>query len=99
MISDVLPKGSSVLTTPTMVYCTETVAGLPVVFCYVQASVNLATRQARVVTSARGNATPTNLTRAVEAAGFPARTLWDTTREGKRVVLDVQGLKVHRREH
>ena len=55
---------------------------------------NLATRQARVVTSACGHVSPTDLTRAVEAAGFPARTLWDTFREGSRVVLDVQGLKV-----
>lgn len=53
---------------------------------------NLATRQARVVTSA--HITPTDLTRAVGAAGFPARTLWDTIREDTRVVLDVQGLKV-----
>lgn len=77
-------------------YFKRTFAGLPVVFCRVQASVNLATRQARAVTATHGHVAPTDLTRAVEAVGFPARTLWDTKREDTRVVLDVQGLKVLR---
>lgn len=85
--------------TPALIHCNHTFVGLPVlpvIFGQVQASVNLVTRQARVVTSAHGHVTPTDLTRAMEAAGFPARTLWDTIREGTRVVLDVQGLKVRR---
>lgn len=78
-------------------YCNHTCAGsrrLAYGRSHVQASVNLATRQARVVIVANGHETPTALTRAAEAAGFPARKLWDTIREDTRMVLDVQGLKV-----
>lgn len=61
-----------------------------------QASVNLATGQARVVTVAHGRSAPTHteLAKAVETAGFPARDGWDTISKGTSVVLDVQGLKV-----
>lgn len=57
---------------------------------------NLATRQARVVTVLDGDLTPSGaeLARITESTGFPARVLWDTARENTRVVLDVQGLKV-----
>ena len=57
---------------------------------------NLATSQAHVVTVAHGRTkpSPTELTEAAKAAGFPARELWVTNREERRVVLDVQGLKV-----
>ncbi len=63
---------------------------------HLQASVNLATSQAHVVTVAHGHAkrSSTELTGAAKAAGFPARELWVTDREDRRVVLDVQGLKV-----
>lgn len=61
-----------------------------------QASVNLATRQAHVVTVVKAGLTPSaaELARIIESTGFPARVLWDTVREDTRVVLDVQGLKV-----
>ncbi|CAM9270208.1 unnamed protein product, partial [Laminaria digitata] len=60
-----------------------------------EASVNLATRQARVVTVVKAGLTPSaaELARIIESTGFPARVLWDTVREDTRVVLDVQGLK------
>ena len=57
---------------------------------------NLATRQARVVTVANKDSTPSaaELVRITDSAGYPARVLWDTARELTHVVLDVRGLKV-----
>lgn len=63
---------------------------------HLQATVNLATRQASVLTVGDGRHTPASaeLIAASEAAGFPARELWNTTEEETRVLLDVKGLKV-----
>ncbi|CAM9610753.1 unnamed protein product [Pylaiella littoralis] len=60
-----------------------------------EAAVNLATGQARVVTAARGRSQPTSteLTTAANAAGFPASGGWGTIGKGTSVVLDVKGLK------
>lgn len=46
---------------------------------------------------AHGHAKPSStkeLTRAAKAAGFPARELWVISKADRRVMLDVQGLKV-----